>query len=512
MKSAKSILFFFLLIAAMGTARLEAQKFPSLDADLRAYDYARHVTEKVYWRDLAEAALWASAVNAGGGAEEKAQGYLEKIIAAAVELQNDPKLPSTAKEKGEYVLLFLHKRFLKAYSEHQTRVDEIFVSGRYNCVSSAVLYMVVGLSVGLDIEAVMTKDHAFITLNAGAEPQPSPQGEGSPLDYIDIETTNQYGFDPGNRKEFQDAFGKATGYAYVPARNYRDRTLITKAELVSLILSNRIAAHEKSGRYSDAVPLAVNRAAFLSVGAEQGATSAAQNKTDFFEDPRRDIVNRLLNLGANLLKTGKEDEALAWAEYAGARFPDKERWQEFIKAAANNKLAKLIRQKKTPEARAALVAMKPQLSGDTFTALDAMVLESEAADRINGIRNPGDAAAALAFLADAWERLPPAHRDEMRTVAILGEADRLIKARDFSGGILWLKSAMEKYGGTPRLENALRIARQNRVSELHNEFAGLFNKKDYTGAKLFIEKALQEFPGEKQLLNDLNLTEKALAQ
>jgi hypothetical protein len=395
------------------------------------------------------------------------------------------------------VLTFLHKRFLKGYSEHQTRVDEIFVSGRYNCVSSAVLYMVVSLSAGLDIEGVMTKDHAFITLYAGT-------------DSIDVETTNQYGFDPGNRKEFQDAFGKTTGFAYVPVRNYRDRTLITKAELVSLILSNRIAAHERSNRYSDAVPLAVNRAALLS--ADHGSSVSAQNKTDFFEDPQRDVVNRLLNLGANLIKTGKEDEALAWAEYAGSRFPDYERWQEFINAAANNKLAKLIRAKKTIDARSALSALKPRLSGQNYAVLDTMVLESEAADKVNTIRNPGDAEAALAFLAEAWERFLPARRDEMRDVAILGEADRLSRARDYSGGMLWLKNAMEKYGSNARLESAMRTLRQNRVSELHNEFAGLFNKKDYAGAKLFIEKALQEFPGKRQLVQDLNLAEKALAQ
>jgi hypothetical protein len=497
MKSAKSFFFFFLLIAAAGSAHLEAQNFPSLDATPQAYDYARRITGNVQWRDLAEASLWASSVNAGPGAESKAQGYMEKITAAAAELQADPALPKDTKEKGEYVLTFLHKRFLKAYSEHQTRVDEIFVSGRYNCVSSAVLYMAVSLSVGLDIEPVMTKDHAFITLRAGAVS-------------IDIETTNPYGFDPGNRKEFQDAFGKTTGFAYVPARNYHDRTFITKAELVSLILSNRIAAHEKSNRYADAVPLAVNRAALLS--ADHGAKDSAQNKTDFFEDPKRDIVNRLLNLGANLIKTGKEDEALAWADYAGARFPDYEQWQDFVKAAANNKLAKLIRAKKTGEARSVLTALKPKLSNENYVLLDTMVLENEAAEKINAIRNPGDVEAALAFLAEGWARLPPNHRDEMRTVAILGEANRLAKARNFSGGMNWLKNAMEQYGSNPQLENALRALRQNRVSELHNEFAGMFNKKDYTGAKLFIEKALQEFPGEKQFVQDLNLTEKALAQ
>jgi len=484
----------FLFIAAV--SRLEAQNFPSLDAAPKAYDYAQRITgNAVYWVDLAEGALWASAVNAGKGAEEKAAGYLERITGAAAELAAAQDLPQDIKERGEYVLTFLHRRFLKAYSEHQTRVDEIFVSGRYNCVSSAVLYMVLGLSVGLDVEGVMTRDHAFATVNTGTE-------------RIDVETTNPYGFDPGNRKDFHDAFGKATGFAYVPARNYRDRAVISKAELVSLILSNRISVLEKAGRYAEAVPLAINRAVLLS----EEEHDAAQSKTEFFEDPQRDMMNRLFNLGANLLKTGKEDDALAWAAYAGGRFPDSERWQEFIKAAANNKLVKLIRAKKTADARAALTAVKPNLSDENYRELDMVVLEAEGADKVNVIRNPGDAEAALAFLAETWERLHPARRNEMRTVAILGEAERLGKARDWTGAMRWLNNAMQKYGSNTKLEAALRTMRQNKISEIHNQFAALFNKKDYAGAKTFIEQSLREFPGERQLVQDLALVEKALAQ
>jgi len=500
----KLVLFLFVVSAG----RLEAQNFPSLDAAPKAYEYAQRITgDNVHWADLAEGSLWASAVNAGKGAEEKAAGYLERITGAAAELAAAADLPFDIKARGEYVLTFLHKRFLKAYSEHQTRVDEIFVSGRYNCVSSAVLYMVLGLSVGLDVEGVMTKDHAFATVNTGTE-------------RIDVETTNPYGFDPGNRKEFQDAFGKATGFAYVPARNYRDRAVITKAELVSLILSNRIAVLEKASRYTEAVPLAINRAVLLAEehganqsGAQNGADqNAAQFKTEFFEDPQRDMMNRLFNLGANLIKTGKEDEALAWAEYAGGRFPDSERWQEFVKAAANNKLVKLIRSKKTADARAALAKVKPNLSDENYRELDMVVLEAEAADKVNVIRKPGDVEAALDFLAEKWEQLHPARRDEMRTVAILGEAERLGKTRDWAGAIRWLNSAMEKYGSNAKMETTLKALRQNRVSELHNQFAALFNKKDYAGAKAFIEQSLREFPGERQLVQDLALVEKALTQ
>jgi len=505
-------LFFLFVLPALP---LSAQNFPSLDAAPEAYEYARRFAGgAVRWNDVAEASLWASSVNAGPGAETKAASYMQKINAAAAELSAAADLPRNSKERGEYVLGFLHKRFLKSYSEYQTRVDEVFISGRYNCVSSAVLYMTFCIAVGLDAEGVMTKDHAFITVNTGTE-------------RIDVETTNQYGFDPGNRKEFHDAFGKATGFAYVPVKNYRDRTALSASELVSLILSNRIAILEKNNRFAEAVPLAINRAVFLTGSPEApgknaavqntiaqttAAQNASANKSDFFEDPQNDMMNRFINLGAYYIKNGKEDDAIAWTEYAGKRFPADRRWQELIKTAANNKLVKLVHAKKIADARSALTAIKPKLSDENYGELDALVLEAEAAEKINAIRNPGDVEAALAFIEQKCVALSVQLRGELRTAAILSEADRYGKARDWAGGMRWVNGAMEKYGSNAKLESVLRTLRQNRISELHNEFAALFNKRDYNGAKASVQRSLQEFPGEKQLVQDLILVEKALAQ
>jgi tetratricopeptide (TPR) repeat protein len=502
--------------------------FPSLEASPRAREYARRIVPAPaasrsgnYWKDLAEAALWASSLNAGPGAEEKAASYADRIAAAVSELAAMEDLPRDPKERGEYVLTFLHRRFLKSYSEYQTRVDEIFVSGRYNCVSSAVLYMVLGFSVGLDIEGVVTKDHAFVTVGAGAE-------------RIDVETTNSYGFDPGNRKEFHDGFGQVTGFAYVPAKNYRDRAALNEAELISLILSNRIAVLEKANRYAEAVPLAVNRAVLLGVNgnapAQTGGTAAGsaaqaggavqaggtnQSKSEFFEDPRRDVMNRIFNLGSHLLRTGKEDEALAWVEYASPAFPDPPRWREFVYAAVNNKLVKLIRGKKTADARSALASLGragEHLTAEQRRSLEALVIEAEAADLVNGVKNPGDAEAALAFLSQVWDRLPAERREEMRIAAVLKEAERIGRTRDWIRGMIWLKAAMESYGEAARFRSAYNTFRQNRIGELHNEFANLYNKKDYTGAKASVQRALAEFPEERQFIQDLNLAEKALQQ
>ncbi|MDR2471005.1 MAG: hypothetical protein LBD09_02710 [Treponema sp.] len=513
----KTLLLFLSLVLAPPEGNA-APAFPSLDADGgAAYHGRRAAAEEAGrgWRDLAAAALWASSVNAGPGAEEKAAAYMERIAAAAAELAGAADLPPDPRGRGEFVLGFLHRRFLKSYSEYQTRVDEIFVSGRYNCVSSAALYMILGRSVGLKVQGVMTRDHAFVTVDAGT----GSAGPGSGPEIIDVETTNPYGFDPGNRKEFHDAFGKTTGFAYVPAKNYRDRAVLSGPELASLILSNRAAVLERGSRFAEAVPLAINRAAFLNAaaGVNAAGASAAGEDRAFFEGPRRDVMSRIFNLGSYFIRTGKEDDALDWEEYASPRFADPERWQELVNAAANNKLVKLIRAKKTACARAALGVLRPRLNDANYRALDYLVLDAEAADRVNGIKNPGDAEAALAFLASGGSRLSAARLEELRTAAVLAEADRYGRVRDWTGGMAWLASALERYENSGqqsarRIEGALRTFRQNRISELHNQFALLFNRKDYEGARAAVQKALEEFPGERQLAQDLALVEKTLGR
>ena len=226
------------LLAGLAAPGLEAQTaFPSLDWDPTALKLSR-AAGAYTWQELAEIALWASGAEQSPPRRSGAQNpsYMEIIASAAVELAASPALPANQRGRAEYVLTFMYERFLRNYSALQTRLDEVFVSGRYNCVSSAVFYTILASSIGLEVQGVMTRDHAFVTVNTGGE-------------LIDVETTNPYGFNPGSRREFQDAFGAVTGFAYVPARNYRDRVNISPLELVSLILSNRITELETRGRY-----------------------------------------------------------------------------------------------------------------------------------------------------------------------------------------------------------------------------------------------------------------------
>jgi tetratricopeptide (TPR) repeat protein len=457
---------------------LSAQtSFPALEADPRALAYARKAGYS--WQDLAEIALWAS----GSGTNAS---FMEQIREAAAEI--GPAAPADPLERGEYILNYMHRRFLISYSERQTRMDQLFSTGRYNCVSSAVLYMILGASAGLDVSGVMTRDHAFVTVRAGTE-------------LIDVETTNRYGFDPGHRKDFHDDFGKTTGFAYVPARNYRDRSAINRLELISLIISNRISDAESRGRYAEAVSLALDRAALLSAG-----TAAS---SPFFEDPRGDLLNRLYNFGGALIRDGREEDALRWAALAEGKYPEGKRWQEMIFAASNNLITKFIRAQKIAEAREALIRYTPVLSPENFAKIDTVVLEAELLRQCAGAVSAEEAEAALEAVAAAASRFPKSRIDELRSLVIIKEGERRAAA-GYPAAIAYIEAALGRYGPNSRLNAALQAFRANRVSEFHNAFAGFYNKGSYEEARRIIQEGLREFPGHRQLSSDLNLVERTL--
>jgi hypothetical protein len=464
--------------------------FPSLEPDSRAEVYARRGNYS--WEDLAEIGLWASGAFAD---PERPPPFMDRIREAVGELGRAPDLPGDLRERGEYILTWMHGKFLTSYSLQQTRLDTLLSGGRYNCVSSAALYLILGTSAGLDIRGVMTKDHAFAAVYAGGE-------------WIDVETTNPFGFDPGNRKEFHDQFGTVTGFAYVPAKNYRDRVFISPLELVSLIFSNRISELERRGRFDEAVPLAMSRAGLLSGGGRFSGEAAAP----FFEDPRRDLLNRIFNFGASLLKAGKEEEALRWAALAGAKYPEGERWQEFILAAANNRMIRQIRAGGLAEARSSLSPLASMLNAENFRRLDMALTDAELLEGASGIKSPEEAEGILAAIDRAESRalLPPNRAGELRTFAIEKTASLLAAApgRDWPRAVAYLEEAQKQYGPSPRLEQALRNYRSNWAAEFHNRFAAAWNRGNYGEAEQILEEGLGLFPGNRQLQADKAAVEK----
>jgi hypothetical protein len=180
-----------------------------------------------------------------GASEASAAEVKDKLVVLLRRFRDEVADVNGQAELGEKALAFLHKNLLTSYSLMQTRVDTAVETGVYNCVSSAVLYMIFARSVGLSVSGARTPDHAFCVVLANGQ-------------QIDVETTNPYGFNPGSKKEFSDSFGKLTGFSYVPAGNYRDRRGIGEKEMLGLILYDRVSEYGESRLYRDALQPAVS--------------------------------------------------------------------------------------------------------------------------------------------------------------------------------------------------------------------------------------------------------------
>jgi predicted S18 family serine protease len=212
------------------------------------------------------------------------------------------------------------------------------------------------------------------------------------------------------------------------------------------------------------------------------------------------------------MKAGQEEAALQWAAQASVRYPDRERWQEFIYAALNNLVVKHIRGKRLAEARSALDSHAGALSADAADRLEATVLDAELMERAAAVWNAGEAQALLLSIDDAADRgaLSASRAREMRNFVVLKEGERLSSSEGPRAAIGYIEAALTRYGRDTQLESAAGVYRNNRIAELHNAFAELYNRGDYDGAARFIRAALEEFPGNRNLTQDLNLAEKAL--
>ena len=470
--------------------------FPEIDGDPKAYAfYLKGADGRNYsWIDLAEISLWAS------GAENAAAG-LEQIQKIAAAIQASPELPHSSREKAEFILSYMHKNLLKSYSLNQTKIDTMLQGGSFNCVSSAALYMILCKSAGLEVSGVVTKDHAFAAVHFNGET-------------VDVETTNPYGFDPGSsRREFTDQFGTVTGFAYVPARNYHERQAISSIELVSLIFWNRISLLEAGNRYVEAVPLAINRAILLNgekvnKGTGNSETVNSTGSHDhLFEDPYKCLLDRLFNYGSSLLKSGREEEALAWATKASTRYRAEDRWQEFIFAAANNRFNKFVKAGKTAEARAFLDEQKSALSPANYAQLDKVLVDTELvslAGKICGAED-GDNVLAAIEAARAKESISDRRAGELINFAILKTASILSAApiRDWLAAIRYMENSVSRYGSNTELEKALESYRGNRATDFHNRFATAWNRKNFDEARRVLEEGLAEFPEDRRLLADM---------
>jgi hypothetical protein len=457
-----------------------------------------------------------------GVEEDKIDDQVSIIVSLVDEFKQQIPEGSSGKAIAENALVFLHKKILKQYSEDQTLIDVLLSSGKYNCVSSAVLYLLLVKSAGIPVSGVKTTDHAFCRVNADGK------------DY-DVETTNEYGFDPGSKKDFSDSFGNVTGYSYVSPANYRKRKDISEQSLIALILNNRISYLTSREHYPETVGLAVDAYAF----------SKDQESYD-------NMIGSFMNMGALYNKKMLYSDGILFFDSVTEMYGPIPKIDEAVRGLANNNVVRLINEKKYGEARSFIAARSEtgKLDKKDYTDFSIYVLLAESDDVskksfkdamalvLSGIAQYGADKRLVEIkngLANNWiislvesKKIDDAvsviedlfsksvlDRNDYKKYSVYAYQEKSRNIAKEKGNIAaarFLKDILKKIGDDKVLGDYYDYLISDFEVDVHNKVAKLFNSGKYEDAKKVLEDALSELPSSEKIAKDLEMVKSKLRQ
>jgi len=418
---------------------------------------------------LIEASLLGSGVDPARLSSYAAR--IDELIAGASDSVAPARRKGGDAAAGAALLDFLHSRVFRAYYESATTLDGVLDSGRYNCVSSALLYIIASRALGLEVSGSRTIDHALVVLRADGRD-------------IDVETTNPYGFDPGARKEFTDSFGRATGFAYVAPGAYSKRKALSDRGLIGLVFSNRASLLERRGQYAEALALGVDYRALCRD-----------------EDSRAFLADRVNNMVADLSSRGDYRGAEDLAARAAAAMPEEASLAALADLALEGLAAALASRGDYEGARLAVLARSGSASPEAARRALAAAYDAELVAAANGLPF-AEAVRTLDRIAASG--LTSSSRYAQAIAAVYGrEAARIGQAGDYLAAAAVADAGAAMAPGDGSLARTAAAMRRNFVVVSHNAFAALYNSGDYAGARDLIRKALESAPGDEKLLSDL---------
>ena len=126
---------------------------------------------------------------------------------------------------------------LGGYQFGQARLTGVFTTGRYNCLSSAVLYVVLARAFGLPVRAAVVPTHVFVEVgNRGGK-------------VFEVETTSNTGFDWVHDARFykEDAanWSGNRGLRPVTLEEYQQRKIIEPYQLMALAMRDGRSGEER---------------------------------------------------------------------------------------------------------------------------------------------------------------------------------------------------------------------------------------------------------------------------
>ena len=167
--------------------------------------------------------------------------YLNVISNFVDKIRTEVNSASSVKEKGKIVFNKMHGEFLSAgnesdslsnYDLNQSSFSEVLDSGRYNCISSSILYIILARHFDLEVVGVRLPTHVFVQLT-------TPSG-----DVVEAETTSPSGYGLTHDREFyESAAGEWAGSRDLPEPEFSEYQNRIIEQPCRLIIYNMINQH-----------------------------------------------------------------------------------------------------------------------------------------------------------------------------------------------------------------------------------------------------------------------------
>lgn len=173
---------------------------------------------------VAAASSWSDALRAGGVPEHEISIRAEQIEARTRFVDDLRGLPDD--ERAVRLLRALHRELLRSYSTRATSLTDILDDGRFNCVSSAVLYAELAAKLDLEVRAEIHATHARVQIRVGER-------------WRIVETTTANGFDPSLEQQKKVAARLGAGVV-----SGRGRVMPRRALVAATYVNRGIFAQE----------------------------------------------------------------------------------------------------------------------------------------------------------------------------------------------------------------------------------------------------------------------------
>ncbi|MEM9425036.1 MAG: hypothetical protein AAF975_09665, partial [Spirochaetota bacterium] len=330
---------------------------------------------------------------------------------------------------------------------------------------------------GLEAQGVGTYDHAFVSVILGDRR------------HIDVETTSEYGFDPGQKKEFFDTFTSTTGLVYVPKQQYAKRATLSDAEFIGLILQNRLYIlnqYNKNFRVLEQmIPLAADLATL---------TQSDQDVQNFF--------SMVSQYSFQLSEEGRVSEAFRYTDMVLQTYGSRESIVKVRNAIAYNDVFRLIGAKNFREADKRLLRYRSAnlLDREAYQTLSRNSKRAKLEGLVNNPEVPF--AEKLAAVEDVAQEdvLALSKLQEVYQVVYKNEIYSLLRNHLFSQAGDLLNSYPQKFFNRSFYRKMLSDIEETYVVDVYNKAVKVIKQGDYQKAKRLLGAGLRSYPNNSRLL------------